>query len=167
VAHLPIDRRAGITGARAQARALAFGNGIGEPDLQCPRLPGRDKRRSAHRAGSFAVATNGNPVARNNEGVTGSDGPACRHQRCGNDFQRCGQLDKGNVSSDPVAYRGIDVKVRMARDDCEVLERGLPRVVEFNQLAIGARLNAMRCRENEIACQRDARARMCRVSQSA
>ena len=83
-------------------------------------------------------------------------GPACRDQRRGHHLQRRGELDQRDIRGDTVAHGSIDVKVRMVRDSRQVLERGLPRVVKFNQLVIGARLDAMCCSEHDIACERDA-----------
>src|SRR6516162_357031 len=65
------DRRAGITGTGAESGALAFGGGVGEPDLQRPRLAGGDKRRGAHRAAGLAVAMHGDAIAGHHEAVAG------------------------------------------------------------------------------------------------
>src|SRR5262249_48991142 len=43
-ADVAIDRRAGVAGTGAESGALAFGGGVGEPDLQRPGLAGGDKR---------------------------------------------------------------------------------------------------------------------------
>ena len=60
-------RRAGIAGAGAEPRPLAFGGGIDQADLQRAGLAGRDQRRGAHRAAAAAVAGRREAVARDQE----------------------------------------------------------------------------------------------------
>ena len=57
-----------------------------------------------------------------------------------------------------MAQHRVDIEIGVPRDGGEVLEHGLPRTVELDQLVAGARQHTMRRREHEIARERDARA---------
>jgi hypothetical protein len=57
-----------------------------------------------------------------------------------------------------MAQHRIHVEFGMPRDAGDVLERRMPRRIEFDQFVVGARQHAMRGGEHEIPRKRDARA---------
>ena len=124
--------------------------------MQRSRLPGGDQRGGAQGAAGLPVAANRNAIARHHEAVPRRDGAAVGRERRGTDSERRGDLDEGDVRGDAMAQHRVHVEIGVPRDSAEVLEHGLARSVELDQLVARARQHAMRRGEHDIL--RDQRA---------
>jgi hypothetical protein len=90
--------------------------------------------------------------------VPGCDGAGVGRERRGNESHRRSELDERDIGGNAMAQHGVHVEIGVPRHGGEVLEHGLSRTVELDQLVPGARQHAMRGREREIARERDTRA---------
>ena len=123
-------------------------------------LAGRREGRGARRVAGAAVAAHRDAVAGDDEFIADRDRALGARERRWSEGRRKrrGELEERHVGGGPMGEQRREVELRMPRDRRDVLELGLVRGVEDDELVVGARRHAMRRREHEIARDRNAAA---------